>query len=125
MSRKRKLVVAAIFTLSFAFSLACEKPASPPLSSSASTPAPVPQPTQVAAVSPPHADHPEDKMPRTKADEAIRLLKAGDAVIIDVRGTEAFKTQHIIGATDFPLDRLEKADFKGLPRNKAIIAYCA
>lgn len=123
MSRIRKLLVAATFTLSLALNLACEKSASPP--SSPSTPAPVPQPTQAAAASPAHEEHAEDKMPRTKADDAIRLLKAGDAIVIDVRGTEAFKTQHIVGATDFPLDRLEKADFKGLPRNKAIIAYCA
>jgi hypothetical protein len=124
MSRIRKSLVVATFTLSLGLSLACEKQASP-LSPGPVTPAPVPQPTQVAAASPPHADHPEDKVPRTKADEAIRLLQSGAAIVIDVRGTDAFKTQHIVGATDFPLDRLEKGDFKGLPRNKAIIAYCA
>jgi hypothetical protein len=68
--------------------------------------------------------NPEDRMPRVRAEEAIRLFKAGEAVIIDVRGTQAYNVSHTKGAIDFPLDRLETGDVTGLPRDKRIIAYC-
>lgn len=64
-------------------------------------------------------------MRRIRVDEAMKLAKAGDALIIDVRGTESFNTHHIKGALDFGMQRLEKGDFRGLPQNKLIIAYCA
>ncbi len=67
---------------------------------------------------------PEDKMPRVRVDEAKKLVTDGKAIIIDVRGTEAYKSAHIKGALDIPLTRLEAGDFKGLPRDKRIISYC-
>ena len=67
---------------------------------------------------------PEDKMPRIKVDEAKKLVETGKAVLIDVRGTEAYKRGHIKGALDVPLTRLESGDYKGLPKDKRIIAYC-
>jgi hypothetical protein len=72
----------------------------------------------------PQSQNPEDKMPRIKADEARKLVDDGKAVIIDVRGTEAYKTEHIKGALDIPLNKLESGDYKGLPKDKHIIAYC-
>ena len=91
------------------------------------SPAPVPQPPLApgAASTPAAPPNPEDQMRRIRADEAIKMAKAGDALIIDVRGTESFNTQHIKGALDFSLQRIEAGDFKGLPHNKLIIAYCA
>jgi len=76
--------------------------------------APTPAPTQ----------NPEDKMPRINAQEAKSLVDAGKAVIIDVRGTEAYKISHIKGALDYPLAKIEGKDFSGLPKGKRIIAYC-
>jgi hypothetical protein len=73
---------------------------------------------------PPQSQNPEDKMPRTKADEARKLVEEGKAVVIDVRGTDAYKMEHIKGALDFPLNKLETGDYKGLPKDKRIIAYC-
>jgi rhodanese-related sulfurtransferase len=64
-------------------------------------------------------------MRRVRADEAMKLAKSGEALIIDVRGTDSYNTQHIKGALDFSLSRIEQGDFKGLPHNKLIIAYCA
>jgi 3-mercaptopyruvate sulfurtransferase SseA len=68
--------------------------------------------------------NPEDKMPRVRADEAKKLVEEGKAVIIDVRGTESYKVSHIKGSLDVPLSKLESSDFKGLPKDKRIIAYC-
>ena len=67
---------------------------------------------------------PEDKIIRIKADEAKRLVEEGKAVVIDVRGSDAFRNTHIKGALDFPIGKLESGDFKGLPKDKRIIAYC-
>ncbi len=86
-----------------------------PVTATASSPAaPTPVPTQ----------NPEDKMPRINAQEAKSQVDAGKAVIIDVRGTEAYKISHIKGALDYPLAKIEGKDFSGLPKGKRIIAYC-
>lgn len=73
----------------------------------------------------PHAhQNAEDKMPRVKVEEAKKMVAKGKAVIIDVRGAEAYKMSHIKGALDVPLNKLEARDFKNLPKDKVIIAYC-
>src|SRR4029078_10050397 len=91
-------------------------PASPSASQVVSAPQlpPTPVPTQ----------NPENLVPRIRAEDAIKSVNANQAVVIDVRGTAAYDPEHIKGAIDFPLDRIEKKDFKGLPRDKQIIAYC-
>ncbi len=101
--------------------LACDKAgvttdnASPTTPTSASL-------TPAAQQTPPQ--NPEDLMPRVRASEAIQLVKDGKAVILDVRGTEAYKAAHIKGSIDYPLNKLESGDFAGLPSNKRIISYC-
>jgi hypothetical protein len=79
-----------------------------------------------AAASPsPHANqNAEDKMPRVKVEDAKKMAAEGKAVIIDVRGAEAYKMSHIKGALDIPLNKLEARDFKDVPKDKVIIAYC-
>lgn len=72
----------------------------------------------------PSAQNPEDKMPRIRPEEAKKLVDEGKAVIIDVRGTEAYKISHIKGSLDYPLSKVEAGDFSGLPKGKRIIAYC-
>src|SRR5262245_39024261 len=104
------------------FTIGCSKFASstnPNDANVATTPpanatAPVPSPPQ----------NPEDKMPRVSVEEAKKLVEEGKAIIIDVRGTDAYKTAHVKGALDIPLNKLESADFKDLPKDKRIIAYC-
>lgn len=70
------------------------------------------------------AQNPEDKIPRIRVEEARKLVADGKAVIIDVRGTEVYKMSHIKGSLDVPLPKLEAHDFKGIPKDKIIIAYC-
>ncbi|MCG3160291.1 MAG: hypothetical protein JMDDDDMK_01360 [Acidobacteria bacterium] len=82
---------------------------------SANAAAPAPSPTQ----------NPEDKMPRVSVEETRKLVADGKAIIIDVRGTDSYKTSHIKGSIDFPLTKLESGDLKGLPKDKRIIAYCS
>ena len=70
------------------------------------------------------AQNAEDSMPRVRVEEAKAEAENGKAVIIDVRGTDAWKAAHIEGALDIQLGDLEKGDFKNIPKGKHIIAYC-
>ncbi|MEO6725554.1 MAG: rhodanese-like domain-containing protein [Blastocatellia bacterium] len=110
----------ALILASACLALACSKLAASPNSANtattpvAATAAPTPVPTQ----------NPEDKMPRISPEEAKKLVDAGKAVIIDVRGPEAYKAAHIKGSLEYALSKIEQKDFSGLPKNKRIIAYC-
>lgn len=107
---------------------ACQQPSvtlnSPP-TSNAGNPAQAAAPGQNPPAQSPPAQNPEDAMPRIKVEEAKALVEKGSAVILDVRGSDAYKTSHVKGALDYPLSRLEQSDFKDLPKNKRIIAYCS
>lgn len=83
------------------------------------------QPAHSAVSLPSPPQNSEDKMPRVNVEEARKLVADGKAVIIDVRGADAYKTSHIKGALDVPLKKLEAGDFKDLPNDKRIIAYCS
>jgi hypothetical protein len=112
----------ALILASAGLALACSKmDASSRMANTTTTPVAVTTPP-VPASAP--AQNPEDKMPRIGVEEAKKLVDAGKAVIIDVRGTEAYKTAHVKGALDYPLPKIEAKDFSGLPKNKRIIAYC-
>jgi len=89
--------------------------AAAPTAVAANNAAPAPSPTQ----------SPEDKTPRINIEEAKKLVAEGKAVIIDVRGTDAYKLAHIKGSLDVQMNKLETGDFKGLPKDKHIIAYCS
>src|SRR5262245_7195927 len=79
-----------------------------------------------AATAPPAHQNDEDKMPRVNIQAARDLVAEGKAVIIGVRGDEAFKTSHIKGAIHIPLDKIASGDYyKELPKDKLIIAYCS
>ncbi len=77
-----------------------------------------------AAAAPSPTQNPEDKMPRLRPEEAKKLVDDGKAIIVDVRGTEAYKLSHIKGSVDYVLGKFESGDFSGLPKGKQIIAYC-
>jgi len=116
---------ASALTVSMAITAAgCAKSgASTPVAGAATAGEPSAQPA--AAIPSPHAhQNAEDKMPRVKVDVAKKLVAEGKAIIIDVRGADAYKMSHIKGALDVPLNKLEAGDFKDLPKDKTIIAYC-
>lgn len=101
--------------------LACSNLAPTNTQTSSSTPVPAPS---IPPPATPAAQNPEDKMPRVSAEETKKLVDASKAVVIDVRGTDAYKISHIKGALDYPLSKIEAKDFSGLPKGKRIIAYC-
>lgn len=56
-------------------------------------------------------------------DELRSRLKAGSAVLVDVRPSSEYAAGHISGAISIPHDELEER-MKELPRDKEVVAYC-
>ncbi|MFN7961501.1 MAG: rhodanese-like domain-containing protein [Thermoanaerobaculia bacterium] len=83
-------------------------------------PAVTPSPTTPAA---PAAPSPTVAPRRITIGDARAALDAGKAILVDVRGQEAFEIQHAKGALSIPL--FELAQHLGeLPHDKLIITYC-
>lgn len=112
----------SLILASACLAMSCSKLAASTTSSN--TPAVTTPDPAVAAAVPSPTQNPEDLMPRIRPEEAKKLVDAGQAVIVDVRGTEAYKLSHIKGSIDYVLSKIEAGDFSGLPKGKRIIAYC-
>jgi len=61
--------------------------------------------------------------PRVTAEEVKRLVEKGEALIVDVRGKDAYDQEHAEGAVNIPVGEVE-ARLAELPKNKLIAAYC-
>lgn len=62
-------------------------------------------------------------VPRISVTELHELMKKGDAIALDVRGSVPYKLGRIDGATWMPLG-LIKQRFGELPQDKLVVAYC-
>ena len=68
-------------------------------------------------------DPPAAAIPRIGVEELHSMLKSGDAVAIDVRGSVPFELGHIEGAVWLPFGLIgQRAG--NLPKDKLIVAYC-
>lgn len=65
-----------------------------------------------------------EKAKRIPRDEAIKLVKEGKAVFVDVRSKEAYDAGHIKGAISIPESEIITR-LKDLPPKKMVITYCA
>jgi len=87
----------------------------------------VPTPTTEPVATQPEANLPQTdaEVPRVPADQAKAALDGGDAVIVDVRGADAYARSHITGALEVSLSAIQ-TDPANLPldKNKWIITYC-
>lgn len=129
MDKLNLLSRSALVALLAGLGTACQQPTvtvTPPGAVTVASPLPAANGTlsNTAAAAAP-TQNPEDSMPRVRVEEAKAAVDSGKAVIIDVRGPEAYKTAHVKGALDHALARLEQGDFKDLPKDKRIIAYCS
>jgi 3-mercaptopyruvate sulfurtransferase SseA len=84
-------------------------------------PQPVPMPQLIPSTSTPE---PDDGARRIGRADAIKLVKEGKAIFIDVRSKDQYATEHIKGAVSIPLEEITKQVSK-LPKNKLLITYCA
>lgn len=64
-----------------------------------------------------------ETMHTVDANELLRLIKAGDVIVLDVRSSAEFAAGHIPSARSIPVDELRRR-MKELPRRRQIVAYC-
>lgn len=64
-----------------------------------------------------------DGLTPVKREELLKLVKKGEAMVIDVRPETEFAAGHIPGALNVPIDALPK-HLKTLPKDQEIVAYC-
>ncbi len=89
----------------------------------------LPDPAQVASPTPPPADHAtqhaaEDKVPRIKPADAIKLVKDSGAILVDVRDLNSYETMHAKGALHVAYQDIQSGKIEKLPKNKHLIFYC-
>jgi hypothetical protein len=129
MKRIRYVLLASLILL--LASLACNAllPQSEPTSVPTAVQTQIPVPTQITE---PIATQPEANLPQTDAevprvpvDQAKAAVDRGDAVIVDVRGADAYARSHVTGALEVSLSAIQ-TDPANLPldKNKWIITYC-
>ena len=128
--KRTKPVLLAIFLLLLA-SLACNAVLPQTESTTAPTLAPTENlsPTEITepVSTQPPANLPENdaQVPRVPVDQAKAAFERGDAIIVDVRGADAYAREHIPGALEVSLSAIQ-TDPTNLPldKNKWIITYC-
>jgi 3-mercaptopyruvate sulfurtransferase SseA len=128
--KRTKPVLLAIFILLVA-SLACNAilPQTEPTSVQTIVPTQISVPTQftepVSTQPPANLPETDAEVPRVPADQAKAAFDSGDAVIVDVRGADAYARSHIAGALEVSLSAIQ-TDPANLPldKNKWIITYC-
>ena len=64
-----------------------------------------------------------EQAPRVEAAEVKRLAEKGEAVIVDVRGKDAWDSGHAQGAIHIPEAQI-LTRLKDLPKDKLIALYC-
>jgi len=64
-----------------------------------------------------------DKLEPVPREELLRRVRAGRAVVIDVRPLAEYRAGHIPGALSIPLEELETR-LGELPARKEVVAYC-
>lgn len=64
-----------------------------------------------------------DAVKRLQPPELHELMKKGEAIALDVRGTVPYKYGHIAGAVWIPLGHLDQRAVE-LPEDELIVAYC-
>ena len=57
--------------------------------------------------------------------EGVRRLLAAGAQLVDVLPPEEYQAQHLPGAINIPLKRLDRQGTAQLDRNRPVIVYCA
>lgn len=67
---------------------------------------------------------PADGVRRVTVNELKDLLAENEAVVIDVRNEDSYKTAHIKGAKLIPEAEVAKRSDE-LPKDKLIVTYCA
>lgn len=65
-----------------------------------------------------------EKFPDISHDELVQAIKAKQVVLLDVNGTDSFKSGRIPGALDFDVVETDLAKKLPADKNALIVAYC-
>jgi rhodanese-related sulfurtransferase len=57
-------------------------------------------------------------------DELQRLLREGDAQLVEVMPRTSFEGEHLPGAINIPLKELDRGSVSSLDARKPVIVYC-
>jgi phage shock protein E len=57
-------------------------------------------------------------------DEVQRLLREGDAQLVEVLPQDEYEYEHLPGAINIPLKTLDRETTSALDRSRPLIAYC-
>lgn len=66
----------------------------------------------------------EDKVPRTKPADAIKLVKESGAILVDVRDISSYENMHAKGAIHVSYQDIQEGKLDKLPKDKHLIFYC-
>jgi 3-mercaptopyruvate sulfurtransferase SseA len=67
----------------------------------------------------------EAEVPRVTVQEAKAAFDTGEAIIVDVRGSDAYETSHIAGAINIQLGEFEtNPEGLNIDQDQWIITYC-
>jgi rhodanese-related sulfurtransferase len=69
-------------------------------------------------------DPPEVTMPREIDREAVRRLVDQGAQLVEVLPANEYREEHLPGATNLPLRKLETQATDVLDRHRAVVVYC-
>ncbi|MGI9055779.1 MAG: rhodanese-like domain-containing protein [Pyrinomonadaceae bacterium] len=110
------LLIIAVLLFGFVVLSACQD---------AATPLKIEKAATNTATAPPTDEHGHtDDAPRITLAEAKKDFDAGNAVFVDTRAENSYKTEHIKGAINVPVEAFEMK-YKDIPTGKKIIAYCS
>ncbi len=110
----RRVAVLAIFAALLTVSVSAQKVLVPQQTSN----------PNVILTPPNAAEQSLEKAKRIPRDEAIKLVKEGKAIFVDVRSKDSYDAGHIKGAVSIPESQIVER-LKELPPHKMIITYCA
>ncbi len=57
-------------------------------------------------------------------EEAQRLIREDDALLLEVLPRDEYAEEHIAGATNVPLKELTLDSVSGIDRDRAVVVYC-
>jgi hydroxyacylglutathione hydrolase len=68
-------------------------------------------------------DHRQTETPRISLEAAATVLLRGEALFVDVRSPEEYRSSHVTGAVNVALQELPQR-LQGLPKERPIVTYC-
>ncbi len=106
----------AVFTLGLSVLTACQNPA-PPIKIEAAK-------TNTNSATKPDEHGQTDDAPRINLADAKADFDAGKVIFVDTRAADAYKQEHIKGSINVTFADFE-AQYKKIPTDRKIIAYCS